>query len=492
MISLSPQSRPLTAGIVGAGIAGLSAAIALRRAGFEVQVFERLVFPNVVGAAISTPLNAKHVLRRWDFDFEKAGAVPNICTRYMTCRDFETIYETMYEKALGYSLHRIDLHQGLEELARTEDSGICKGIPVAIRWGCEVRGIDCENGILALSDGSKVQKDLVVIADGAHSKLLPDFLGRPAPAEPTGRSIYRWLVPMKNVMEDPELAPLYRDKRPGFIGWSDAEKRILWINYTCRGGTMLNNAVVHETKDQSVLPLSDDDSKYEQSYEDWHEPTEEEMHEGKRNKLWHVLAPQKTVLKTLENFHPATHRIVLMASKDGIREHQLFKRPPLESFVRGRTAVIGDAAHVMMPTHAAGAAMAIESAGVMEIVFGGASEYPVSSVSSDNDGQGMKDNTEQRRDRVERARAQFIKERLQVFDRLRIPRCNLTMIVSNAGPEGLRDPGVEEEIRRFYGGPLPTPDALPWSGAWRKILFDYNAFTEAEVVLREMYNQQEE
>lgn len=56
--------------VVGAGIAGLSATVALRRAGWDVTVLERSRFKNEIGAAITVPPNATMVLDRWGFDAE--------------------------------------------------------------------------------------------------------------------------------------------------------------------------------------------------------------------------------------------------------------------------------------------------------------------------------------------------------------------------------------------------------------------------------------
>ncbi|KAI0405354.1 FAD/NAD(P)-binding domain-containing protein [Xylaria palmicola] len=493
------QSQPPTAGVVGAGIAGLSAAVALRRAGLQVQVYERSRFKNEIGAAITVPPNATVALRRWGFDFEEANAVPNERTRCAAAGDLSVIHESYYqdmEAQMGapcLSFHRVDLHRGLRSLATEGNEGNSgapgdgsggnntKGIPVSICLGCEVRSVDCENGILTLADGSKVQKDLVIIADGAHSTLLPDFLGRPAPAQHTGRSIYRWLVATEDLMADPEASRPYRDQHevPGFVSWSDAEKRILWVSYTCQGGALLSNAVVHETEDHS----DDQSSSNNTNGPSDHGTPSVGAQPGRDNDdKWHTPASIGAVLNTLCNFHPDLRRIVLLGREDGIRVHRLFKRPPLDSFVRGRTAIIGDAAHLMLPTHAAGCAIAIESASVLEVLFKDLENDPIHSA----DGYGEEEGTEREDAGWEVLgswRERVIRGRLRLFDRLRVPRCNLTMLMSNAGPEGLRVPGVEQDIRKYYRGPLPAKHALPWSAECRELLFHYDAFEAAKQAL---------
>ena len=259
-----------------------------------------------------------------------------------------------------------------------------------------------------------------------QSRLISDFTGKPSGVRRTGRSIYRWLISMDDALAVPSLRAQYAGELPGFMAWCDPIKDVFWVTYQCRGGKVLNIAIVHNTQ----------------------------TGEGEED-MWHSPVSKTQVLAIVENFHPSVKELVSMASEDGIKVHHLHKRPALTSFVRGRTVVVGDAAHVMMPTHAAGAGIAIESAASLEVLFG----------------------------KVDGKDGPALKQRLELFDQLRIPRCNLTMLVSNAGPEGLQVPGVEEEIRKFYPGPLPPLDAQPYSKPFREVLFHHNEYHAAEQAL---------
>ncbi|KAK0726189.1 hypothetical protein B0T21DRAFT_371151 [Apiosordaria backusii] len=442
-----PTSRPVNAqqcraAVVGAGIAGLSAAIALRRAGWRVIVYEKSQFKNEIGAAITITPNATLVLERFGFDFSKFGGVPNEMLLRYDATDLSLLQKDYYgpgsvgnEWSRFWSVHRVDLHNGLRELAtQPQHEPETLGPPVAIKLGQEIIGVDCETGTVKLKDGRQEQHDLVVIADGAHSRLIEDFTGKASTVHRTGRSIYRWLLSMDDVNADPLLQKLYADpegtERSGFVAWGDKDSRILWVSYKCRGGKVLNNAVVHDTQ----------------------------TGEGEED-LWQSPVSQERVLKHLRNFHSSVQKMVSMTSEDGIKAHHLYKRAPLRSFVRGKALVVGDAAHVMMPTHAAGAGVAIETAATLETLF-------------NFSGVGEKDTWTMER-------------RLEVFNKLRVPRCNLAMLSSNAGPEWLQVPGVEDEIRKYYSGPLPPVDAMPYGSAFRDVLFKHDEYRAARECMDE-------
>ena len=119
---------PLHVAIVGAGIAGLSAAISIRRAGHIVDIYERSAFANEVGAAITVPPNASRPLLRWGLDpvaakfvfVEEIGMhVP------FTMKQVHAIpMGDLTVKRFGapfFFAHRVDLHQELKRLATEID-----------------------------------------------------------------------------------------------------------------------------------------------------------------------------------------------------------------------------------------------------------------------------------------------------------------------------------------------------------------------------------
>ncbi|KAA8632161.1 hypothetical protein SMACR_08516 [Sordaria macrospora] len=548
--------QPPRAAILGAGISGLSASLALRRAGWSCTIFERSLFSNETGAAITLPPNASLCLSRWGFDFEKTEAVANWSSRLARADTLEVVLREEY-KGFGFhvgqgpmglgttgkgggcwGVHRAGLHLELRELVmkdgihvhgdmmdngieRNGESGkVLDGGPVDIELGREVVGLDCEKGVIEFKDGTKLEGwDLVVVADGAHSRLLPFILPpslglldpklqnsdpqepqapqpntNPQPlaqVRPTGRSIYRFLLPLSPqspLLTNPHFRPHFLPYTqggplPGFLSWHDPIKDVLWVSYPCRGGRVINNAIVHNTQRHKELGEADGAPGGSGNANGWSTPVKKE-----------------DVLKLVSGFHESVRSLVEMAyantdtdtdeqdlevggdtSKEkgtgtvekGIILHHLFTRPPLRSFIRGRAVVIGDAAHVMLPTHAAAGAIAIESAAMMEVLF---REFPSASPSTSTSPSSCASDHSQL--------AKFVQRRLNLFDQLRVPRCNLTMLASNAGPKWLNVKGVEEEVRRFYKGRLPGKDALPWTKEFREVLFCYDAFEEAERAVR--------
>lgn len=150
--------------VVGAGIAGLSAAIALNKAGHDVVVYERSGFRNEVGAAITVTSNGVRVLKSWGFDPKAAGAVVASRFEMANGKTLETLYNEPFddvESRFGYPVHfyhRVDLHRELRKLAES--------LGTQIKLTSPVEDVDAEG---AVRIGEQwVSADLVVIADGVY------------------------------------------------------------------------------------------------------------------------------------------------------------------------------------------------------------------------------------------------------------------------------------------------------------------------------------
>jgi salicylate hydroxylase len=142
----SIEMVPLKVIIVGAGIAGFSAAISCRRAGHDVHIYERSALNNELGAAIHVCPNASRGLLAWGLDPVKARFVT--CKRSYranaaTLQKFHESEESYIEPTFGapwFLSHRVDLHDELKRLA-TQKEG--EGKPAVVHLKSEVARYVC-------------------------------------------------------------------------------------------------------------------------------------------------------------------------------------------------------------------------------------------------------------------------------------------------------------------------------------------------------------
>jgi salicylate hydroxylase len=127
--------RRLSVGVIGGGIGGMSVAIALRRAGHNVTVYERADFAGEVGASVSCAANGTRWLCEWKVDIEKGDPV---VLKQLINRDWKTgepvsVYDLDdYEKRWGYvynMFHRQYMHTMLKDCALQEEG---EGTPVKL------------------------------------------------------------------------------------------------------------------------------------------------------------------------------------------------------------------------------------------------------------------------------------------------------------------------------------------------------------------------
>lgn len=239
------ESKPLHILIAGAGIGGLTAAIALRQQGHHVEIFEQSKLSQETGAAIHLATNCNGLLRRLGFMAEDIGGVE--CTNVVEYlpHNGQVKYQVPVKK-LGASLwahpwylvHRAHLHTALWEMAVNPDG---KGPPAKLHLATRVQRIDAANGTIVLTDGTEFQGDLVIGADGVHSKTRASISGGDLKAFDSGKSAFRFMVPTQKLESDPKTAPLVK---PGALSmWIGDDRRV--IMYPCMNNTMMNFVLIH-------------------------------------------------------------------------------------------------------------------------------------------------------------------------------------------------------------------------------------------------------
>jgi salicylate hydroxylase len=91
-----------------------------------------------------------------------------------------------------------------------------------------------EQGAVILTDGTRIAADIIVAAEGIHSKAVKFIVGYENPAVLTGTSCFRFLMPAQDILDDNETKGLMEDHEGLFRFYTDNKGRIL-VWYPCRG-----------------------------------------------------------------------------------------------------------------------------------------------------------------------------------------------------------------------------------------------------------------
>lgn len=181
-------------------------------------------------------------------------------------------------------------------------------------------GIDCEKAALALDDGTTVQADLVVGADGVHSKTRAFVTGHPACLFSTGKCCYRTLIPTADLLADPLTRGIV-GVAGAFVQIAASDRRICM--YPCSGGR-LTNLVVFVPRAE-VGEIKKGATGYDQS------------------------AHKKQLLGHFQGFSAPVVRMLEMAPDDGVKLWDLLDMELEPTLVKGNAVLLGDAARPFLP-----------------------------------------------------------------------------------------------------------------------------------------------
>ncbi|WP_075730978.1 FAD-dependent monooxygenase [Streptomyces acidiscabies] len=306
--------------VAGAGIAGLTFALALRRAGIDCHLYEQAQQPAEVGAGVQVTPNAARLLHRLGLhDRLQAVAVTPRAIEMRRWDDGALLQHTELgdrcRRPFGapyYTVHRAHLHAALLSLVP----------PDRVHLGARLTAVtqSPDAARLHLSDGTRVTADLAVGADGIRSVTREQITAdRP---RYSGQTVYRGLVPA------------------GQAPFPAADPRVrLWFgpgrHYVCypvSAGRQVSFAATV-------------------SAADW------------REESWSAPGDRAELAAAYQGWHPDVTRLIGAAQT--VSRWALYDRESNDRLSAGRVAVIGDAAHPMLPFQAQGANQAIEDAVVL-------------------------------------------------------------------------------------------------------------------------------
>ncbi|MCJ1251161.1 hypothetical protein MMC30_008392 [Trapelia coarctata] len=224
--------------IIGAGIAGLTAAISLCQAGHSVKIFEKSKFATEIGAALNLNPNGAVTLAALGFSFDRAlvrrqQRLESVCgetLKRLGCVDLRNSEHDF--GAPLQSVLRSDLHQELLHLA-THGSN-----QAALSLDSPIRRIYAAEGRVELESGETYTADLIIAADGIHSIGRGEVFSNDLMLAETGMNAFRFLIPTENIEDLQSLKSLIPGETPGvtiFIDTKDKdnERHLVW--YDCHG-----------------------------------------------------------------------------------------------------------------------------------------------------------------------------------------------------------------------------------------------------------------
>lgn len=310
--------------IAGAGIAGLTTALALQQQGFQVDVFEQASQLGELGAGLQISPNGSRVLLALGLgEALQACVCPargkeiRMWNTGQRWKLFDLGDDCLARFGAPYwMVHRGDLHRVLLDAfeARSDQ-------PVRLNARV-VRAHNTDAGVsFELNDGSQHSVAALLAADGVHSVLREQLLGEDK-AQFTGLLAWRGLVPVERVS-----AHLQAQVGTNWVGPGAHV-----ITYPVRGGQLMNVVGIIER-------------------------------EGWRSESWTERGTHAELLQDFGHWHADVCE--LMSAIEQPFKWALLGRAPQTGWAQGNICLLGDAAHPTLPFLAQGANMAIEDAAVM-------------------------------------------------------------------------------------------------------------------------------
>ena len=423
--------------IIGAGMGGLTCALALAKQGFEnIEVYESASNLGFVGAGIQLAPNMARVLDRlgvWKSIEREAVVLRSTSIRQgatdeeLAKVDLDYIKETYgYAHSVG---HRSNLADSIYQGCRQESN-------IKFVFSTTVTDVDTlstKPSFAALQRGRskpyRVTCDVLLAADGIKSAArvaMLDALKVSTTVQDTGQAAYRIMLTREQMASDPELLDLINSERA--VRWIGAKRHI--VAYPVQSHEIYNLSTAQPDVNFAAAPSA----------------------------LYTTKGSKPAMLSVFADFCPLAQKMLNLVPEGEVCEWKLRVHQPLPTWVQNSTALVGDACHPTLPHLAQGAAQAIEDAAVLGVVLG----------------------------RLPDVSPQSINRALRVYETVRKERAETLVELAAASGKALHlgDDNVEAKKTRdaafaaLKNGKGPVPDK--WADAEvQKMIYNFDCDKEA-------------
>lgn len=302
--------------IIGGGIGGLCAAIALQQKGFDAQVYEKVPQLKALGAGISLSANAVLALRKIKLDKELILAghvlrhmrVLNEKGKHIAHTNLEPVEHEF--GAVNFSIHRAVLHEILMEYLTPGSLLLGKALS---SFQQDEKSVNC-----TFEDGTKVKADTMIAFDGIHSAVRRQLL-------PKSKTRYAGYTCWRAIID-------YVPK-----GWKDHQATETWGRNGRFGIVPIGNGKLY----WFATANAPEQDKSMQSF------------------------GVKELMEHFRNFHAPVGEILSHTQDEQLIWNDIVDLRPIDTYAFDRVALAGDAAHATTPNMGQGACMAIEDAIVL-------------------------------------------------------------------------------------------------------------------------------
>ena len=445
--TMDNATRNMKICIIGAGMGGLTCALALAKQGFEnIEVYESASNLGFVGAGIQLAPNMARVLDRlgvWkDIEGEAVVLRSTSIREGATNGELAKVELDYIKEAYGYAHsvgHRANLAGSIYQGCRRETS-------IKFIFSTTVSDVDTSSTKPSFnasqrngSEPYRVTCDVLLAADGVKSTArvaMLDALKVSATVQDTGQAAYRIMLTRAQMASDPELLDLIDAER--VIRWIGAKRHI--IAYPVQSHEIYNLSTTQPDVNFAAAPSATYTTK------------------GSKPAMLNVFA----------DFCPLVQKMLNLVPEGEVCEWKLRIHESLPTWVQNSTALVGDACHPTLPHLAQGAAQAIEDAAVLGVVLG---RLPDTSPKS-------------------------INKALRVYETVRKERAETLVELAAASARGLHLGDDNEEAKKkrdaefaaLKGGQGPVPDK--WADAEvQKMIYSFDCDQEAIAAFDEAFGK---